>query len=257
MCQDIFREYGFKRSKNNYWRVVNDVFQSFCLNQFRGGRGFEVEFGIIPLCCAIETEQLSSLSGNYQLSVLSQNRLRQSISNLNRANQSATMRVFFGYEVNTIEGIADCMNLLQTCMKEDLLAFFERSTECSSAYREVTLFEASYLPQSELDLLTDNTKYFMLLKMESYSLAAQYLEQIKAQNLNAYHSNLELAQSIQHPTSSSIYLLSNEYSARIKSDIASLEEQIEHLKSNDKQWIFQFISTNERKSRIALGLEKE
>ncbi len=48
-CKEEFSKYGFKSFRNNYYRVVNDIFQSFTLHRSVSGSDCNTIFGIVPL----------------------------------------------------------------------------------------------------------------------------------------------------------------------------------------------------------------
>lgn len=66
-CKDEFEKYGFKRCKNNHYRVVNDVLQTFLLHRSIYGYNCTVEFGITPLCYGIDKDHKCSVGGIYNL----------------------------------------------------------------------------------------------------------------------------------------------------------------------------------------------
>ena len=49
-CKELFDGYNFRIYNNNFYRVINDVFQSFNLHKSVSGCDCTVEFGVVMLC---------------------------------------------------------------------------------------------------------------------------------------------------------------------------------------------------------------
>ena len=49
-CKKEFAGLGFKTYRRNFWRVVNDIFQSFELQKSVSGRGCTIHFVVVPMC---------------------------------------------------------------------------------------------------------------------------------------------------------------------------------------------------------------
>ena len=50
ICKEQFSGYDFKSYKNNHYRIINDVFQSFELHRSVYGDSCTVHFGALPMC---------------------------------------------------------------------------------------------------------------------------------------------------------------------------------------------------------------
>lgn len=53
-CRARYVPLGFRRIRQTYARIINDVMQTFTFKRYSSGRKCTVEFGIFPLCQAIE-----------------------------------------------------------------------------------------------------------------------------------------------------------------------------------------------------------
>ena len=56
-CKEEFAIYGFKTCNRVFYRVVNDVFQSFELQKSVSGEECIINFGLIPLCAGKEVNK--------------------------------------------------------------------------------------------------------------------------------------------------------------------------------------------------------
>lgn len=226
-CLDALESYGFRFKRNNCYRVIGDVFQSFYLNCSKYGFRCTVEFGVVPLCSGITRESLPYLNG---------------MLDLGRASKGYP---FFEYFEKTDSSMQSCIEEIIRCVNSTLKPFFERAVDCRSAYAETIRVKRIYLPEAESDILTDYNEYCMLLKIGDYERALMYLEAMEKQLLINYTTLLD------NRTKPD---LEAQYVNKINTGLQIVQERIVNLSSYNLEYINNFVAANERKSRTSLGL---
>ena len=72
-CDLIVSQYGFKKRKRVFARIINDVYQNFYVEKlglYSYGRQCRIGFAVVPLCQKIEAEQALDGMGIYYLRIL-------------------------------------------------------------------------------------------------------------------------------------------------------------------------------------------
>jgi hypothetical protein len=210
--------------------VVNDVYQSFSVNYMSHGGGCSVQFGVMPLCCDALTIDPTCTADLYQLSFFS--------------------RKFpiFSY-ANTEDGIAAFSIQMHADFEHFVIPFFEEAIDCAHSVVAIKrLEEQTELPYAKNSDDIMKSKAFVLLKTKKYDEALLYFRTLMCDLICADKINLEQQK---------------EMKARVKweeflqRDMNEWEQRIDLVETRDPERIMPWLLGNERKSRIALGLEKE
>ena len=234
ICTEEFSPYGFKRNGKAFVRVINDVMQNFAIEKLRSGRECRVLFAIVPLCLKIEKQYAKG-------GVYSQNLRRlEPVLDWNQWD-------CWTFNPKSEESMNECIAemLLQT--KKHLVPLFIRADSCKTAYDELCevdrMIYANNLSMRlrEVDkksfkdgvFMLDNAKCYMALKNRNYSVAIEYLKAFEEQNIESYHSMLEMG------------YLKEEDRIRREESIARLGAEIEIISKPDENYIQELIEQNE------------
>jgi len=240
-CCERFGYLGFKKLGNTHWRVVNDVIQTFHLQRGRGGLSWcRIQFGITPLCFGFSRNFVwHGCAPNFNHTVFPDCTIWQ-----------------WQYDSKSEESILECIESLIEYIQTFLITYFERGIDCMSAREEnLKLFHSMF--EQRCAFLRDNPwqrqytvsdeeykkrlsggegECYMALKTGAYAIAAEYFS-----NLVAARSKLNEA----------------EQSEKDKEYIKGWNQLLERALAQDNDFFARYLAANERKSRIALGLEKE
>jgi hypothetical protein len=233
-CEAKVLQYGFKRKKNVFARLVNDVLQSFYVEKLSISpyeRACRVGFSVLPICQKLEIEPIL---GVYYLR-------KFEISHCVESDR---------WRYKSIpENIGVCVDEILMYINKYLLPFFERANSCKTALPEVIelekLFNANRLeslklsniadnaePNAELNL-SDNAKYFMALKSGNYDFALKSRKALLKQSIAAYQS----VQNNKYMTKEKLHE---------KEEILSkLQVEILHLEEEDWDYFNTIIANNE------------
>ncbi len=209
-CINEFRKLGFKSYRNNFYRVVNDVFQSFGLHNSVSGNSCTVEFGVFPLCCG---------------SIITKNHTGANHLKVFENNYS-----WFKYDKNSIESIEQTVNSIIEYINKYLIPYFEKCNNSRNAYFEICNFQKKH---QEGILMFDCVLFYCALKSGMNDLAIQHLKAQKAHTIKAYNRNIEC------------FEMSVEYEEMIESEIHNIENRIEIIERLDFEGIEKIISENE------------
>jgi len=240
-CRERFGHLGFKKLGNTHWRVVNDVLQTFYLHRARAGGSCMLQFGITPLCYG----SINRDSFKYGTSSMLQP----------HAFSDCTVWQWF-YDPKSEESIRSCIESLMEFMLSYLVPYFERGIDCASARKENLMLWQNLLERKRT-FLRDNpwarqysfgeepteekalgsmVECYMALKIGVYADAAKYLSNLIAARRKANEA---------------------EPSEKNEKFIAEWSQLLERALAQDNDFFADYLAANERKSRIALGLEKE
>jgi len=214
VCKEEFSGYGFKSYRNNHYRVVNDVFQSFCLHRSVYGKSCTVEFGILPLATEYTIEKdrcrsdhLKKFEGVYE---------------------------WFEYDNRSEPSIDRCISEMLVYMKKYLMPFFERGIDCKTAYKEICDFERNHC---KIYNLADDAKFCMALKNGDYKNAVIHLKAQIAHTKGAY-ANVKSYYDDMGP----------EYEEMIRLSLEKDNRMLEHILNGDETFIKNYIEENERRN---------
>ena len=233
-CKKEFHKYGFKSYHNNYYRVVNDVFQSFCLQRSVSGMDCTVNFSLVPLCSSHEINKLSCNEGGH-------------------LKMFEGSYAWFPYDRHSEESMRSCIHSMVDYIHKYLIPYFEKGNSCKNAYAVISEFEAMSKPQTvELPVahefpLYSHLKFCIALKNGDYILAVNHLEEIKIQWQYAYQHTIKVWKELQ-------YKIDAEYERKMEADMTKLQKQIELISKRDMDYINNFIQSNEQRSLRNLGL---
>ena len=208
-----FVEYGFKVYRTNFYRVINDVFQSFNIHRSVSGEEVTVEFLVIPLADSYAIDK--SRCGFDHLKVFEND------------------WSWFHYNRNSEESIDDCIKEIICYMKKYLIPFFEDTCSCDKIYCQ--LQDNKYI-----DFL-QQSKRNVALKVRDFDLANHYLneeiEQIRfaiAQN-KKISNNLEFIKSMEEQYQKVIEEKQEFQRYIISKDVAFLDGWIKTNEKNNLQ----------------------
>lgn len=241
-CKPEVLPLGFKRRKNAFVRVINDVLQNFTIEKISSGWACRVDFSIIPLCLRIEKEYIS---GGVYPHYLKKFELI-----------SGTPSDSWEYDKHSEASMDACLREIMRYVTSYLLPFFEHATNCQTALPEVIRLEKTLNdkwlasrkssgiedhagPNAGLDLL-DSTKYFMALKNGDYDFALKSRQALLQQHMNSYNSMSERG------------YLTEEDRVRREKGIAELRGEIAHLEAKDTGYFQRLLEENEAYSRESL-----
>ena len=218
MCVKEFDKLGFKNYKNNFYRVVNDVFQSFGLHNSVSGDSCTVEFGVFPLCCG--------------------NIIKKEHTGANHLKVFENNYSWFKYDRSSMKCIEKTVNLIIKYIKKYLIPFFENANNSRDAYFEICNFQKKY--QNEI-LMSDHVLFYCALKSGMYNLAIEHLKAQKAHTLLAYNRNIQC------------FEMGVEYENKIKTKLHYIENCIAIIERSDFECIEKMISENESCALVNLA----
>ena len=207
-CKKEFCALGFKTCRNNFYRVINDVFQSFCLHKSVSGVDCTIEFSVVPLCMGnvinksyCGATHLKMFEGNYS---------------------------WFSYDRNDIKSIDNCVDLMLEYMKKYLIPHFDNSDNSKKAYFLTCDFQQRNYKNGIM--LSDYALFCMALKSGFYEKSIEHLKAQKRQTEYAIVRN------------------NNCFGMQIdKIDkIRRIDYQIKMIAQPDLNYIDAFISENEK-----------
>lgn len=215
-CKEEFGEYQFKPYKNNYYRIINDVFQSFNLHISTSGSSCTVEFGIIPLSVSYDLNKTSV--SPYHL------------KNFENCNN------WFDYDRNSLASIDMCIDSMISYMKKYLMPLFNKATDCKTAYAIMC----------EYDRIFENNsyeRYCMCLKFGDYDNAKKHLDEVIRKIEIAFERNKKAFED------ENII----EYIQKIEKKLSVHRALLKQIDDKDYQGIQMWLVANENKNKQNLG----
>lgn len=215
-CKQEFGQYGFKAYRNNHYRVVNDVFQSFSLHRSVSGLDATVEFGIVPL--GVDYDLDKSFVNPYHL------------------KQFENRGGWFEYNRNSSASISACINEMIGYIKTYLMPLFEQAIDCQSAYEVMC---------KNNNIFTGNSieKFCMCLKFGDYARAKFYIEEVISQYKYAYARNREILGSD----------IPQDYIQKMEKEIFELRNLQSWVIDEKRNDINKWLGTNEKRNKENLG----
>lgn len=214
--------YGFKRYRNTYYRIINDVFQSFNLHKSVSRDNCTVEFTLRPLCTDVlitkgtcGSDHLKIFRGTYD---------------------------WFYYD-NTPLSIEACFEEIYKYINDYLIGYFERGNNCANAYNEVLSFHRNFFSVDAVIHL--NELYYFALKSEMYDEAIEHLLAIKNATIRAFERN-------------KLFIKGNnldDMKQRTANELLDYDNMISHISKRNTEYIYNLISYNERKNLHSLGIK--
>ncbi len=217
-CKEEFSKYGFKSFRNNHYRVVNDVFQSFTLHRSVSGSDCNVVFGIVPL--SVEYE------------------LDKTFVNPFRVTDFEDHKPWFNYDRTSHTSIEKCINDMILCVNKYLMPVFDSSINCESAYSTIIEYDNVFRGNSY-------ERFCMCLKFGDYENAKKHLQEVIEQHENAFRRNEEaLGNNI-----------TQEYIQKMEESISQRKKLLKLIDNKDDAAIQKLIYENEKRNRLNLGIK--
>lgn len=216
-CKEEFSKYGFKSFRNNYYRVVNDIFQSFTLHRSVSGSDCNTIFGIVPL------------SVEYKLD--------KSFVNPCRVSDFEDNRPWYNYDRTLESSVEKCINDMILCMNKYLMPVFEKAVNSESAYLTIMEHDNVFKGGSY-------EKLCMCLKFGDYINAKKHLQEVIEQHENAFRRNKE-ALGID---------ITQEYIQKMEVKISEKKSLLKLIVNKDYNAIQKLISENEKRNKLSLGI---
>lgn len=157
-CKELFGKYGFINYRNYFYRVVNDVFQSFELHKSAYGDKCTIHFCVRPLC------EGNSIAKN----CCGPDHLKIFESNF----------TWFEYDRYNEENIRKCLEEMIHYMQKYLLPYFERANDSETAYHCYYIFQEEHFKEGVV--MSDPHLYYFALKAKMYDRALEHLQAQKA-----------------------------------------------------------------------------
>ena len=226
LCRQEFGIYGFRSYRKNFYRAVNDVYQSFCLHRSIYGTDCTVEFTVLPLCIGYPIDKstcgpshLKNFEGSF---------------------------AWFPYDRRSKESIDACIAEMLAYMKKYLIPFFQASDCCKTAYDAIRQFELQShqnhrpdSPEKNFSLFS-SVKAWIAVKNGDYALAARHFQEIERQTLDAMEYDRRMSGSDDQKKSSQ------------NQKLADIREKIHMLLTGDEQRINSIVLANEHCSLQSL-----
>lgn len=221
-CKREFSALGFKSYENNFYRVINDVFQSFTLHKSISGNDCTIEFTVVPLCMG--------------------NVIKKNLCGANHIKMFENDYSWFSYNKNDKKSIDKCIDLMLEYMKKHLIRHFESANNTKSAYYEIYDFQQKHYKSGVL--LSDYSLFCMALKSRLYDKSLEHIKAQKKQIEDAYKRNKECFGKQLDP----------EYENIIIEKIKKIEFKIKMISNTNTEFIDNFIVENEKSALLNLGM---
>ena len=158
-CKERYTPLGFRRIRQTYARIVNDVLQTFTFMRCRTGHHCRVEFGVFPLCQALEYADL----GLYRLDDF----------------EVSTYLEDWYYDNHSEDSMNACVQQICSYIDHYLLPFFDKANCSKNALPALIALDEHihYVRQTHLQQrgIKDRAKldwrYASLLKYEKFFMA--------------------------------------------------------------------------------------
>lgn len=243
LIKPIVLDHGFKRKRNVYYRVVNDVLQNFCFEKVCSGRECRVRFCVAPLACRLSEVGIGL----------------DCLKSFDTSETSMSPNTWdsWEYDRNEPKSIDACIAEIVRYLKIYLIPYFERADSCQTALLELIGFDIRKNEQritllnrcggqDRADILSvlnlyDGCKYYMALKNKNYEFVLLCHKAILKSAMEGY----EYAKSVD---------MEEESLNERKEAIARLKYEERKLLERDDEYFSKIIWENEEYSRKMLGL---
>lgn len=225
-CADIAQELGFKQSKNVFWRIVNDMYQTFyieTLKAYAGMKKCRIGFCVVPLCAGVSAEADIRQRGLYYL------------KKFEPAYQLEDWQPWDGWLYNDDEKVRElCCKEITRMFKEYLVPFFDRASQSATALSELIALEALF-DDNRLSLgpgivpaidvtggaarlnKYDSIKYYLAVQAGDFEFALDIMECVLSRQEESFKQREE------------------QFSGITTAD--GIGELVDHLKSGDMEYI--------------------
>lgn len=234
LCVNIFQQYGFKKRRNTFIRITNDVMQKFHLQQSIYGGSYVIGFGIIPLCIGIIKEYVADgVLCPYYLS------------------QFNGRWAWWTYDKKSTDSIDASLREVEDILTHKLLPLFIHSESSESAFESLCSLEREYYQRAGLPIreeqrkyireninMLDESKRYMALKCKNYNYALESCEMLLQQEIEALSSCMKS--------------FPEDLIQRRQASIEATKREIVHLKAKDDQYFSTMLLANEHNSNALL-----
>lgn len=217
-CKEELKKYGFHPYRNNHYRVVNDIFQSFNLHRSISGWECTVEFSIVPLSVGYD--------------------IRKDTVNSYHLKNFENSAEWFKYDKNSIEDMDACVDKLLYYMIKHLLPIYIKADSCEKAYSIMNEYEYIFQCNSY-------EKFCMCIKKNDYIQAENYLHAVINQHKEAFEINMSNFKE-NAPV---------DYVMKMKEELADYTNLMEKVKQKDEKFLYEWASQNERRNLYNLGIK--
>jgi len=221
-CKNEFGELGFKTYRRNFYRVINDMFQSFHLHKSISGMHCTIEFIAAPLCYGGGIGKLFC-----------------SPDHLKFFEQDAS---WFGYDSGNPWLMDDTVDEMIGYMKKYLIPYFQKSSNSEQAYYATLEFQKNCYRGGIFG--ADPNLYFMALQAGLYDRALEHAIARKEHAEHAYKVNTDA------------FGYRPEYAAKMSEIISEINYDIKILSERNLEYIQRFIRESVEKSLLNLGIKK-
>lgn len=233
VCKVRYTKLGFTRQKNGYWRVVNDVLQTFSLQFSRDGRNGRICFGIYPLC--MDIKYVVNV-GEYYVGQFDQN------------------LTDWSFDKMLCSSAEECLATTFFLIDSYLIPFFRKAVDCQSAFVEMVdldfrfdSFRKKRLKQMgdvdeaepiEIRTLLDSSKFYMSLKTRNYDWAQKHIALIIQSKKESYERALKMEiDDIQWK---------NAYCQKLARAIDRMENELSYLNGQNYTMIDSYLERQEK-----------
>jgi hypothetical protein len=234
-CTVEFSQYGFKRKKKAFVRVVNDVMQLFSIEKIFSGTACRVLFAIVPLCARIEKHHING-------EIYSRDLRRFEVS-----YDTQSLDIWeCGSKLKKDDDhcVADILRYL----REYLIPLFIRADSCKTALPEILAVDKLFcnnrrihlrhnfiddMAKPDKTIISAFTEYYMALKNGDYITTLEYIQDRLQQSLINYKDRLKLS------------YLSKAMIEKDKKAIAKYKETVSRLEAMDIKYFQCLIEENE------------
>lgn len=221
-CKKEFLNLGFKMSGMYFYRVVNDMFQSFHLHRSVDGCRCTVEFCTVPLCIGED--------------------INKAFCGSNHLKMFWNDWSWFDYDRKSSESMDNCVDAMTSCMKEYLIPYFEQSDNSLKAYGTICDFQSQHYRDGILWL--DNNLLHLSLKNCMFDMSLKHL--------NAQKRHIEVAAKRNRECFGEEWW--GEEQEKYNTKIQNVEFMIKIVSEPNIEYIGELIERNEKIALANLGM---
>ena len=237
--EELLLPLGFRRHKNRFWRIVDEMYQALSFHS--SGELMGITFGISPLCMGLGLDILDYDSENTWLEILAPSKHGWSYYQYYKKDDPASIAAVIDSNFQVIQA--------------QLISFFERTTNCTAAHKELrdlylriqnrpgenehwqTAYERNYF-------FFDDMRFYILLKLgllnEARELKLAWREHLEEGHRESWAREVRV-------------FGEEKATERKHAWLDPIDADIELTRHPEQ--VRQLIEENERKSRVAFGLD--
>lgn len=231
-CKEEFTQMGFKRKKNSFVRVTNDVIQIFTLEISRGGYSCTISFESTPFCCG--APKGLGICGTFRIGWFDE--LRNTDGH-------------WKYDPNDENNVNECVESMILSIKKYIITFFDRTTTPAAIFYESFFLEPSlskkdrqklfetndYNKFCKINIFTDPLRYCIALKIKNYDFARWYLDKMLLLTERAYEETKDF--------------VSEENRKKRESSIEALKKDIKMLELKEYDYFNEIVVSKEKEAK--------